>query len=342
MAGGIGSRFWPSSTSDRPKQFLDILGVGKSLIRMTFERCLGVVSPDHIFIVTNEKYKDLVLKHLPELPENNVLCEPSMNNTAPCIAYTALRIKALDPNAVFAVLPSDHVILKEDAYVQILNQAFNFASENEVLVTLGIKPTRPDTGYGYIKYVPSEDGSASKVVLFKEKPDVVTAQKYVDSGEYLWNAGMFIWSVKSIIKSFERNSGDILAILSKDLSKYNTILEQDYIDKVYPETENISIDYAILERADNVYTIPADIGWSDLGTWSSLHAYMSDTDDKVKIGNNIHLIDSNDIIVMSNNDKTIVIKGLENYIIVDEENALLIYPKADEQEIKRVVQKLTE
>ena len=342
MAGGIGSRFWPSSTSDRPKQFLDILGVGKSLIRMTFERCLGVVSPDHIFIVTNEKYKDLVLKHLPELPENNVLCEPSMNNTAPCIAYTALRIKALDPNAVFAVLPSDHVILKEDAYVQILNQAFNFASENEVLVTLGIKPTRPDTGYGYIKYVPSEDGSASKVVSFKEKPDVVTAQKYVDSGEYLWNAGMFIWSVKSIIKSFERNSGDILAILSKDLSKYNTILEQDYIDKVYPETENISIDYAILERADNVYTIPADIGWSDLGTWSSLHAYMSDTDDKVKIGNNIHLIDSNDIIVMSNNDKTIVIKGLENYIIVDEENALLIYPKADEQEIKRVVQKLTE
>jgi mannose-1-phosphate guanylyltransferase len=342
MAGGIGSRFWPSSTSDRPKQFLDILGVGKSLIRMTFERCLGVVSPDHIFIVTNEKYKDLVLKHLPELPENNVLCEPSMNNTAPCIAYTALRIKALDPNAVFAVLPSDHVILKEDAYVQILNQAFNFASENEVLVTLGIKPTRPDTGYGYIKYVPSEDGSASKVVLFKEKPDVVTAQKYVDSGEYLWNAGMFIWSVKSIIKSFERNSGDILAILSKDLSKYNTILEQDYIDKVYPETENISIDYAILERADNVYTIPADIGWSDLGTWSSLHAYMSDTDDKVKIGNNIHLIDSNDIIVMSNNDKAIVIKGLENYIIVDEENALLIYPKADEQEIKRVVQKLTE
>ena len=342
MAGGIGSRFWPSSTSDRPKQFLDILGVGKSLIRMTFERCLGVVSPDHIFIVTNEKYKDLVLKHLPELPENNVLCEPSMNNTAPCIAYAALRIKALDPNAVFAVLPSDHVILKEDAYVQILNQAFNFASENEVLVTLGIKPTRPDTGYGYIKYVPSEDGSASKVVLFKEKPDVVTAQKYVDSGEYLWNAGMFIWSVKSIIKSFERNSGDILAILSKDLSKYNTILEQEYIDKIYPETENISIDYAILERADNVYTIPADIGWSDLGTWSSLHAYMSDTDDKVKIGNNIHLIDSNDIIVMSNNDKTIVIKGLENYIIVDEENALLIYPKADEQEIKRVVQKLTE
>ena len=340
MAGGIGSRFWPSSTSDRPKQFLDILGVGKSLIRMTFERCLGVVSPDHIFIVTNEKYKDLVLKHLPELPENNVLCEPSMNNTAPCIAYTALRIKALDPNAVFAVLPSDHVILKEDAYVQILNQAFNFASENEVLVTLGIKPTRPDTGYGYIKYVPSEDGSASKVVLFKEKPDVVTAQKYVDSGEYLWNAGMFIWSVKSIIKSFERNSGDILAILSKDLSKYNTILEQDYIDKVYPETENISIDYAILERADNVYTIPADIGWSDLGTWSSLHAYMSDTDDKVKIGNNIHLIDSNDIIVMSNNDKAIVIKGLENYIIVDEENALLIYPKADEQEIKSVVANL--
>jgi mannose-1-phosphate guanylyltransferase len=347
MAGGIGSRFWPSSTAERPKQFLDILGVGKSLIRMTFERCLPLVPADHVYVMTNKKYKQLVMQHLPEIPEQNILCEPSMNNTAPCVAYTALRIHAMDPHGVFAVLPSDHIILKEDEYVHILDRAFAFATEFDALVTLGIQPTRPDTGYGYIEF--SNDIIVNsrhlnqiiyKVTSFKEKPDADTAQQYIDSGEYLWNAGMFIWSVKSIMTAFSKNAPDILNILSRDISCFNTEKEQEYIDQVYPQTENISIDYAILERADNVFTIPADIGWSDLGTWNSLHAYMSDKVDQVTIGSNIHLINSNNIIVMSNNEKTIVIKGLKDYIVVDEENALLIYPKSDEQEIKGVVQDL--
>ena len=338
MAGGIGSRFWPSSTTERPKQFLDILGVGKSLIRMTFERVLPLCPADHIMVLTNKKYKALVMEHLPELPEQNILCEPSMNNTAPCIAYMALKIAQKDPDASFAVLPSDHVILKEDVYRQKLEQAFTFAENHDALVTLGISPSRPDTGYGYVKYTSEQLFSGiHKVEAFKEKPDLVTAQQYLDSGQYLWNAGMFVWSVKSILTSFGQNAPDITAILSQNLAVYNTDQEQSYIDEVYPKTDNISIDYAILERADNVYTIPADIGWSDLGTWSSLHAYLAAGSDTVAIGKNIRLIECKDTIVMSNNDKTIVIKGLDDYIVIDEENALLIYPKSQEQEIKQVV-----
>ncbi|MBK7636831.1 MAG: mannose-1-phosphate guanylyltransferase [Saprospiraceae bacterium] len=342
MAGGIGSRFWPSSTTDRPKQFLDILGVGKSLIRMTFERVLPLCPAEQIMVLTNKKYKALVMEHLPELPKKNILCEPSMNNTAPCIAYMALKIGQRDPEASFAVLPSDHVILKEDIYRQKLDQAFLFAENNDALVTLGISPTRPDTGYGYINYIPDaiKEG-VCKVAAFKEKPDEAQAQKYLASGQYLWNAGMFVWSVRSILASFRKNASEVMDVLSKDISAYNTDREQAYIDEVYPDTENISIDYAILERADNVYTLPSDIGWSDLGTWSSLHAYMSDKTDQVTIGSNIHLINSNNIIVMSNNDKTIVINGLQDYIVVDEDHALMIYPKSDEQEIKEVVKRLS-
>jgi len=342
MAGGVGSRFWPSSTNERPKQFLDILGVGKSLIRMTFERAMRLVPADNVFIITNKKYKALVMEHLPELPQENILCEPSMNNTAPCIAYTALRINALDPNAVFAVLPSDHVILKEEEYVSKLSQAFDFATSHEAIVTLGIQPTRPDTGYGYINYQKETIGNEQihKVISFKEKPDLATAETYLESGDYLWNAGMFVWSVPTILKSYKINAPQILDVLMQQNALYGTSDEQAYIDAVYPDTQKISVDYAILERADNIYTIPADIGWSDLGTWNSLHAYMSDGNDAVSVGQNIHLIDAKDIIVISNNNKQIVIKGLKDYIVVDEEHALLIYPKSDEQEIKGVVQDL--
>jgi mannose-1-phosphate guanylyltransferase len=341
MAGGVGSRFWPSSTNDRPKQFLDILGVGKSLIRMTFERVLPLCPPERIMVLTNKKYKVLVMEHLPELPESNILCEPSMNNTAPCIAYLALRIAQSDPDSSFAVLPSDHVILKEEAYRKKLQEAFSFAEHNDALLTLGIAPTRPDTGYGYINYDSAaiSDG-VHKVMAFKEKPDEETAIRYLDSGAYLWNAGMFVWSVSSILSSFRKNAPSIIEVLSRDLNAFNTDREQLYIDEVYPQTENISIDYAILERADNVFTIPADIGWSDLGTWNSLHAYLSTGSGKVSVGKNIHLLDCEDIMVMSDNDKTIVIKGLNDYIIVDEDNSLLIYPKSKEQEIKEVVKSM--
>jgi mannose-1-phosphate guanylyltransferase len=342
MAGGIGSRFWPASTEDRPKQFLDILGIGKSLIRMTYERAVRLVKPEHILILTNARYKALVMEHLPELPERNILCEPVMRNTAPCIAYTALHIFKHDPGGVFAVLPSDQVILKEDEFVRLVEQAMEAAMSRDTLMTLGISPTRPDTGYGYIKYLKQESGSIYKVQEFREKPDKLTAQSYVASGEYLWNAGMFVWSVKNILNAFEKYSPQIIRTLTKDASKFGTVEEQKYIDDVYADCENISIDYAILERADNVFTIPADIGWSDLGTWNSLYDYLHQGSDIVTIGKHIHLIESKDILVMSQNNKKIVIKGLKDYIVVDEENALLIYPKSSEQEIKEVVNRMVQ
>lgn len=348
MAGGVGSRFWPASTEETPKQFLDILGVGKSLIRMTFERFLRLVPAERILIVTNKKYRDITKYHLPEIPVQNILCEPSRNNTGPCVAYTALRLKAMDPNAIFVTAPSDHVILKEDVFLEKIIQAFDFIEKEDAIVTLGIKPTRPDTGYGYIETENTCEGEGHdasigvcSVKAFKEKPDKATAKKYVESEKYLWNAGIFVWKAKDLISSFEENAPDIISVLTQDISKYNTDQEQGYIDSVYPETPSISVDYAILERADNVYTIPADIGWSDLGTWNSLHAFL-DKDDNftVTIGDNTHLIETKDSIIRTDSNKIVVIKGLENYIVIDEPNALLIYPKEDEQEIKQVVRSL--
>jgi mannose-1-phosphate guanylyltransferase len=341
MAGGIGSRFWPSSTSEKPKQFLDILGIGKSLIRMTFERSLRIVPAGHIIVMTNQIYKNLVMEHLPELAEANVLCEPSMNNTAPCIAYAALRLKALNPESIFAVLPSDHVILREDEYIKIIKNSFQFAAENDVLVTLGIQPVRPDTGYGYIQYEKNDsENHFYKVTSFKEKPDSETAKNYINSGNYLWNAGMFIWKLSSLLKAYGEHARDIMDVLSQDIQNFGTAGEQKYIDRVYPNTRKISLDYAIMEKAENVYTIPADIGWSDLGTWNSLHQYLAGKDNLVTIGQNIHLYDCEDVIVRSDNVKTIVIKGLKNYIVVDEDNGLLVYPKNEEQHIKQVISAL--
>ena len=348
MAGGVGSRFWPASTEETPKQFLDILGVGKSLIRLTFERFLKLVPAERILIVTNKKYRDLTKFHLPELPMENILCEPSRNNTGPCVAYTALRLRAVNPDAVFVTAPSDHVILKEEAFLNKIKQAFSFIENQDAIVTLGIQPTRPDTGYGYIETNCKCEGDEKdnsvgvcSVNAFKEKPSKDKAQQYLDDGNYLWNAGIFIWKAADLIKSFEKNAPDIISVLTQDESNFNTNLEQGYIDTVYPDTPSISVDYAILERADNVYTIPADIGWSDLGTWNSLHAFLDkDENFTVTLGENTHLIDTKDSIVRSDSKKIVVIKGLENYIVVDEPDALLIYPKGDEQEIKQVVRNL--
>ncbi len=348
MAGGVGSRFWPVSTEDTPKQFLDILGVGKSLLRLTFERFLKLVPADHILIVTNKRYKSLTRKHLPELPEKNILCEPSRNNTGPCVAYTALRLRAENPDAIFVTAPSDHVILKEDAFLDKIKQAFNFVENNNAIVTLGIQPTRPDTGYGYIETDCKcegglEDASVGvcSVNAFREKPDKLTALQYLEDGKYLWNAGIFIWKTKDLIDSFNNNAPDIIKILSEDLDKYNTEEEQTYIDTVYPNTPNISVDYAILERASNVFTIPADIGWSDLGTWNSLHAFLGkDENATVALGANTHLIETKGSIIRSDSNKVVIVKGLKEYIVVDEPDALLIYPKNDEQEIKEIVKGL--
>lgn len=334
MAGGVGSRFWPASREDRPKQFLDILGTGKSLIQMTYDRAVRLVPKENIFIATNERYRGLTQEHLPELNADQILCEPSRNNTAPCIAYAALKFNLKNENSVFAVLPSDHVILKEDNYIKLMQQAFEYASNNDALVTLGITPTRPDTGYGYIETEGNE--SILKVKAFKEKPDTNTAQNYLSSGNYLWNAGMFIWSSKSILHAFKKHADDITEILFTDRSKYNTPEEQEYINSAYPNTRSISIDYAILESADNVYTIPADIGWSDLGTWSSLHAYLDKDGNQNALQGNINDIDLKNNLIRIPKDKLAVIKGLENYIIIDDEDVLLIYPKEMEQEIKEV------
>lgn len=341
MAGGIGSRFWPASTEQTPKQFLDILGVGKSLIRMTFERFLPLVPADRILIVTNEMYKGLVQEHLPELPERNILCEPSRNNTGPCVAYTALRLFSENKDAVFVMAPSDHVILKEEVFRNHIAQALSFAEKHQNIVTLGIQPSRPDTGYGYIEKSQATLDGIVKVKAFKEKPNLETAQEYIQTGNYVWNAGIFVWSAKQLIESFEKNAPDIISVLHEDSSKFGTEDEQKYIDQVYPNTPNISVDYAILERADNVYTIPVEIGWSDLGTWNSLHAYIGNNNNKNVLQGTVHITDTSNSFLRTKDDTLLVVKGLHDYIVVVEDDAVLIYPKSDEQEIKSVVKSLS-
>lgn len=342
MAGGVGSRFWPASRESRPKQFLDILGLGQSLIQMTFDRAKLLVPSENILIATNEKYKSLVQEHLPEVLENRILLEPSRNNTAPCIAYATLKIKAFDSDGVFAVLPSDHVILKEQEFTNKMNEAFTFAEKEEALVTLGLNPTRPDTGYGYIEIEGSKKEGINKVRQFKEKPDIQTAESYLSSGNYLWNAGIFIWSVKSVINAFNKNAPQIIETLSADIKKLNTSEEQAYIDKVYPNTESISVDYALMERSENVFTIPAEIGWSDLGTWNSLHAYLEkDENGNVLQGNLLSVEKTDNCLIRLPEGKHAVVKGLSDMIVVLEDDVLLVYPKKDEQEIKALRNKIT-
>ncbi|MEM7103184.1 MAG: mannose-1-phosphate guanylyltransferase [Bacteroidota bacterium] len=345
MAGGIGSRFWPGSRTHRPKQFLDIMGVGKSLIRMTFERFLEVCPKENIYILTNELYKEQVLEHLPELTESQVLCEPSRNNTAPCIAYTAFKLQGLNPNANFIVAPSDHVILNEPAFVQTVNKALNFVAENQALVTLGIQPTRPDTGYGYINYSKDNDADGvHEVFNFMEKPILEKAKEYLASGNFLWNAGIFIWNVNTIVDAFKLHAPDIFSIFSGIQSRLNTEEEQAVINEYYPKNPKISIDFAIMERADNVYTIPSDFGWSDLGTWNSLHVESSGKDDNnnLAFSDNVMLEESKNCLIRTPEDKLVVIRGLDNFIIVDEGDVLLIYPKSEEQDIKRVTGEVKE
>ncbi len=337
MAGGIGSRFWPASRTSNPKQFLDILGVGKSLIRLTFERFLKLCPAENIFIVTHEMYKELVLEHLPELTENQVICEPSRNNTGPCVAYTAFKLYDLNPEANLVIAPSDHVILKEEVFVEKLEAALRFAATNEALVTLGISPTRPDTGYGYIHFDKQASNGVHKVFSFREKPELETAQRYLASGEYLWNAGIFIWNAKTILDAFKNLAPEIFQLLDAGDGIYNTSNESNFIKEHYPKTPNISIDYAILERSSTVYTIPADMGWSDLGTWVSLYEESpKDNNGNVVQSDTVLLTNVKNSLVRLPEGKLAVIDGLEEYIVIDEGDVLLIYPKAKEQDIKSV------
>lgn len=342
MAGGIGSRFWPASRQSMPKQFLDILGTGKSLIRMTFERFLKLVPKENIFIVTNKMYKDLVLEHLPELTENQVLCEPSRNNTAPCVAYTAFKLHNLNPEGSMVVAPSDHIILNEDRFMEIVGKGLDFAANNDALLTLGIEPTSPHTGYGYIQFVPERVNEDLKttihpVVRFTEKPPLEKAREFLESGDYLWNGGIFIWKTANILNAFQQYATEIYDILGKGEAHYNTPNEQLFIDEFYPTTPDISVDYAIMEKADNIYTIPSAFGWSDLGSWGALY----DETDKNTDGNVVNtqkciIQDTTNCLVRAPKDKLVIIKGLEDYMVIDEADVLVIYPKSKEQEIKKI------
>jgi len=340
MAGGVGSRFWPSSRSTHPKQFLDILGVGKSLLQLTFERFLNLCPSEHIFIVTNGIYRDLVKEQLPALTDNQILCEPSRNNTAPCIAYAALKIQGLDPDANMIVAPSDHVILQEGAFLEALREGLAFTAAHDALLTLGIQPSRPDTGYGYIHFErTAAEGRVHAVRQFTEKPPLEQAQAFLASGDYLWNAGIFVWRVHSVMDAFRHHAAAIYDILGKGREVYNTPAEQAFIDTYYPSTPNISVDFAIMEKADNVYTIPSSFGWSDLGTWASLFAESpKDGQGNAALASAHLLDDTTDCLIKARPEKLVVIKGLHDFIVVDEPDALLIYPKNKEQEIKNVTE----
>jgi mannose-1-phosphate guanylyltransferase len=337
MAGGIGSRFWPGSRENKPKQFLDMMGVGKSLLRLTYERFLPICPSERIFIVTNAAYRDLVREQIPELSDNQIVCEPSRNNTGPCVAYTAFKLAALDPDANFVIAPSDHIVLKEQAFLDKISQALAFASQHDALLTLGIQPSRPDTGYGYIQFEKENQGGIHKVRRFAEKPNLENARAFVDSGEYLWNAGIFIWNVQSILAAFQQLSPDIYSILQAGSDLYNSAAEAGFIAEKYPTTPNISVDFAIMEKAQNVYTIPAEFGWSDLGTWASLFAECpKDEQDNVLQGGNILALDTDNCLLRAHGNKLMVVRDLSDYIVVDTEDALLIWPKSREQEIKQV------
>ncbi len=318
-----------------------MLNVGKSLLRLTFERFLPICPAENIFIVTNSAYKKLVKQHIPEISDNQILCEPSRNNTAPCIAWTAFKLAALDPEANFVVAPSDHIVLKEDIFRKKIQQALDFSAENDALVTLGLQPSRPDTGYGYIQFGEKTTENVHRVERFAEKPNLETAQKFVDSGEYLWNAGIFIWRAKTVLSAYQKLAPEIFSILEKGKKFYNQPGEQKFINKNYPTTPNISVDFAILEKAKNVFTIPAEFGWSDLGTWASLFEECpKDESANVLHGENILLENVENCLIRVPKGKIVVLNGLENFIIVDDGDVLLIWPKSKEQEIKSLTGKV--
>ncbi|MEE1946857.1 mannose-1-phosphate guanylyltransferase [Pedobacter sp. KR3-3] len=337
MAGGVGSRFWPKSRNNFPKQFIDILGIGKSLLQLTYERFLKVCPEENIYFLTNEIYTDLIKEQLNGVSDKNIISEPCRRNTAPCIAYAAFKIKDLNPNANLVVAPSDHLILKEDVFISKIEKALAFAEHNDALVTLGIEPTRPDTGYGYIKYLKSSATEIFKVEQFLEKPTLEKAKAFLATNEYVWNAGIFIWNVNALLSGFKNFAIELYSVFERGERLYNTDDEYVFIKENYPKCENISIDFALMEKAENVYTLPGDFGWSDLGTWASLHEVMSkDASNNSFGGKAAFLQDTENCLIQIPKEKIAVIKGLANYIVVDDGEVLMIYPKNLEQEVKNV------
>ncbi|TYP97560.1 mannose-1-phosphate guanylyltransferase [Tenacibaculum adriaticum] len=337
MAGGVGSRFWPVSTQKFPKQFHDMLGTGETLIQRTFERINELVPSKNILIATNERYEKLVLEQLPKVNQNQLLLEPAMRNTAPCILYSALKIYNQNPNAVMLVAPSDHWIDNEAEFIKNIETSFKACSEKDILMTLGIQPDHPNTGYGYIQFE-ANSAEIKKVKNFTEKPNLVTAKQFIESGDYLWNAGIFVWSVKSIIKAFKNYLPEMVDVLDDGNNVYNSDFEDDFIRNNYEKCENISIDFGVMERAKNVHVLPVDFGWNDLGTWGSLYNKLEkDIHNNATVGADTIFRDANGNMIRTQNGKKVIIQGLQDFIVVEKEDVIMICPRKDDQDIKQIM-----
>lgn len=339
MAGGVGSRFWPMSTESRPKQFIDMLGTGRSLLQMTLDRFGDICPAENVWVVTNRAYADIVREQLPELPSGNILLEPCRRNTAPCIAYCSWKIKSIDPKANVVVTPSDHIVADVDEFRRIIRMTLQFAGETDSIVTLGMSPTRPETGYGYIQAdltVPSaRQKELFRVDSFKEKPDLATAKSYIEQKNFFWNAGIFIWNVSTIVNAFRIYQPAINEIFEQMLPYYGTDEEQKLIDERFPQCESISVDYAIMEKADEIFVCPASFGWSDLGTWGSLQQQMPrDLYGNATIGDGIRMVESTNCVVHCTGQKRVVVQGLDGYIVVEKDGLLLICKLGEEQRIR--------
>lgn len=339
MAGGVGSRFWPMSTTEKPKQFIDVLGVGRTLMQLTYDRFKGVVPDENVWVLTNQAYADIVSEQLPEIDRSHILLEPARRNTAPCIAYVSWRIKAQDPKANIVVTPSDAVVMNVQEFRRIITASLQFASESDGIVTLGIKPNRPETGYGYIQADMSSASLRNKEIFrvdtFREKPDLATAEQYIRQNNFFWNAGIFVWNVSTIVNAFRMYQPVMSRIFESMMPVYGTDKEQEAINEHYPECESISVDYAIMENAEEIFVHPADFGWSDLGTWGSLLQQTShDINGNSLIGDNIHMYDSSNCIVHTTQEKKVVVQGLDGYIVAEKDNTLLICKLSEEQRIK--------
>lgn len=337
MAGGSGTRFWPFSREEKPKQFLDVLGTGQSLLQMTFERYKEITPVAKIYLASNTKYKKMIQEQLPEVDKSQLLLEPFQRNTAPCIAYACHKIAKKNADATIIVSPSDHVIFKEIAFIKLINLAIKAAEGGDKLVTVGVKPTRPETGYGYIQYIETTDSGVKKVKTFTEKPVKELAEKFVESGDFVWNAGIFIWSAKAIIKEFKRHLPEMAEIFSDITSEYYTKNEQAAVDKAYSLCKNISIDYGIMEKSDNVYVMPGEFGWSDLGSWRSLDEVSEKDTNNNMVKANAIIYNSKNCTISGPDDKLIVVSGLDNCLITAHGNAILVSSKDSETELKSIV-----
>ena len=340
MAGGVGSRFWPMSTEECPKQFIDVLGVGSSLLQLTYQRFRGICDPKNVWVVTNQRYADIISRQLPDVPKSNILLEPCRRNTAPCIAYVSWRIKAQNPKANIVVTPSDHIVTNEDEFRRVITSCMKFTSETDAIVTLGMKPNRPETGYGYIQADLSSSSPRNKEIFrvdsFREKPDLETAKAYIQQSSYFWNAGIFIWSVGTIVNAFRIYQPSMSKIFESLLPIYGTPEEQSAIDKCYPECQNISVDYAIMEKVEEIFVCPADFGWSDLGTWGSLLMHTKhDLYGNSLIGNHISVFDSHNCIIHATEATKVVVQGLDDCIVAMKDGTLLVCKLSEEQRIKQ-------